>query len=81
MGTDRPQAGRDYYFVKFNPELKHQGGEFNLNNYVVYKARLIKVTEDSYLIQNDQLETLELKNTLLFNSKDEAEKYKLHLSF
>lgn len=79
---DKLEIGKEYFFIKFNPRQGLPGGEFNLDNYEVNKGILEEINNGIYLVNSKELGLIELKNTLLFRSKDEAESYRMfHLMF
>lgn len=74
------EVGKEYYFIKFNPDLGFPGGQFNFDNYEVLKGKLVEINDDVFIMKGIS-GLMELKDTVLFSSLEEAESYRIHLSF
>lgn len=81
MKGNELEVGKQFFFIKYNPELKFHGGPFNLDNYEVLKGRLMEIKTGSILMQTDAYGLVELADTLLFEQEQDAKAYKTHLAF
>lgn len=74
------KVGQQYFFIYFNPSKNLPGGQFNLDNFDVVQGT-VKQIRDTVLMETKDFGLIELSDANLFDEHDEAEQYRLHLSF